>query len=65
VSVLFNTKELKCSICNKQIEKGEEISVVLKMPGFANMPYGMLDASLAKHAEEVRCEKCKIVNNDK
>ncbi|WP_456272400.1 hypothetical protein [Bacillus sp. AK031] len=59
---MFKKKELKCSICSKPIEKDEEIAIVLKMPGSSKMPYGMLDVSLAKLAEEVRCENCKQKN---
>jgi hypothetical protein len=56
---MFKSKQLKCTVCNKEIETNESIQVELKLPSPARMPYGTLDASLHKQATKILCSYCK------
>lgn len=56
---MFKDKQLKCSICNKDIETNESVQVELKLPSPAKMPYGALDASRRMRDDKILCSVCK------
>ncbi len=62
---MFFSRELTCSNCERKLGSGDKAFIEITLPNERKMPVGVLDKVLSRYSDQVYCEDCYRIRNNR